>query len=69
MDIDTQSDGATPIARTRRYERERGFTRGAFVVVPDWEPQSRYYVPDWYADALAHASVAENMLASITLQA
>jgi len=32
------NDNGTPVARTRRWERDRGFTRGAFVIVPDWEP-------------------------------
>jgi hypothetical protein len=35
-------------ARTRRYDRDRGFTRGAFVVVPEWEN-----VEDLNDDALA----------------
>lgn len=46
MDLTLQSDGATPIARTRRYERDRGFTRAGHVVVPDWETPIRTYDDD-----------------------
>jgi len=64
---DTDTD--TLQVPTRRYQRERGFTRGVFVVVPDWQNIDRYHVPDWYDDALEHASVAENIVATLTLNA
>lgn len=40
--MDYVTDNDVPVARTRRWERDRGFTRGCFVVVPAWE-----YVPAW----------------------
>lgn len=48
IEYDSASD--TYQAHTRRYERERGFTRGCFVVVPSWEP---IYPLDTYDDSIA----------------
>lgn len=65
MYIFYDADSDTLQTRTRARDNERH----APLLVPEWEPVTWYSIPDWYADALESASVAENMLAPLTINA